>query len=410
MGVLGGSRSRAIGSRRRVSSVAVALCLLGVVDTPARADSGPWPDRGDGRGALAIERIEIGHIRSWERASYVTVVFERPVYPAELRRRDFLVLDLSGNDRARSDVWFYFLGGDTRWYPYSYDPRTRSVGYGGFWITRLSPRSFRIVLPYVETYFSRTTGGYRFRLASFSKTGAGCSAGCWDALPNGGWLIHDWTRPWVNRWDVSLFSHSTSGEPGAPIALRVTDLGFSGLDKWRVSKRAAGAETWTNVHEGRSTRPVSRFVPAEQGEKLRLRLDARDRAGNAIRPVYRTTAIPYDDSNADAGATFFGLWEEQERDDAYLGTLHVSSTQLDTFSFTADARTYCVSYLVMEDGGYAGFEVDGSSTGIDMSYSRTGPHGVECMEFETKETRTATVDVEEGPINIDGYWYHDEPI
>lgn len=401
----------AVGTRGRwrgAASLTLALCLLALVQAPAGADSGPWPDAGDGRGPLAIRRIEIGHIRSWERASTVTVVFERPVYPAELGRRDFFVLDLSGgNDDAKSDVWFYFWGGDTRWYPHSYNPRTKRVGYGGFWIRRQSPRSFRIVLPYVDSYFERDSGGYRFRLASYSRTGPGCSSGCWDAVPNRSWLIHDWTRPWVERWSAPEFSLAGDGEPVVPVSLRVTDRGFSGLAGWKVSKRITGTDAWTVVHEGTSTRPVQRDVPAEQGQALQLRLEARDGAGNAIRPRVRRTIVPYDDANADAGATYFGLWEEEAHDGAYLGDLHLSSSPLDSFRYTAEADTYCVSYLVMEDGGRASFEVEGEYySGFDMSYARFGaPHGTECARFGTKETRTVIVEVEEGTINVDGFWY-----
>lgn len=387
--------------------MAAAVGVVGVLQAPAGADDGPWPDRGDGRGALAIERIEIGHIKSWERASYVTVVFERPVYPAELGRRDFFVLDLSGSDDGKSDVWFYFWGGDRTWYPHSYDPRTKSVGYGGFWIRRQSPRSFRIVLPYVHTYFRRDHGGYRFRLASFSRTGAGCASGCWDSVPNRSWLIHDWTRPWVHRWTVPEFSLTPGDEPQVPVAFRVTDSGFSGLAGWRVSKRLAGAEAWETVHEGRSTLPVQRLVPAQQGEKVQLRLEAADRVGNSVRSRIARTVVPYDDANEERGATFLGLWEEQEREGAYLGDLHVSSSPLDSFRYTAEARTYCVSYLVMEDGGYASFEVENAHySGLDMSHTYSGgTHGTECARFDTKEQRTVIVEVEEGTINVDGYWY-----
>lgn len=377
------------------------------MQVPAGADRGPWPDPGDGRGALAIRKIEIGHIKSWEHASTVTVVFERPVYPAELKRRDFIVLDLSGANDGKSDVWLYFWGGDKQWYTHSYNPRTKSVGYGGFWIRRQSPRSFKIVLPYVDSYFDRDRGGYRFRLATVSRTGAGCASGCFDAVPNRSWLIHDWTRPWVERWRVPEFSMTPGEEPAVPVALRVTDSGFSGLAGWKVSKRVAGTDAWTQVLEGRSTLPQERLVPAQQGEKLQLRLEAGDGAGNEIKPRVRATVVPYDDANADAGATFLGLWEVQEREGAYLGDLHVSTSPLDSFRYTATARRYCVSYLVMEDGGHASFEVGNEQFGglsMDHTYGG-GAHGTECMEFDTEETRTVIVEVEEGVINIDGYWY-----
>lgn len=404
MGISGG-RSRLDG-RWRVASLFVALSLAALVPAPARADKGPWPDQGDGRGPLAIRKIEIGHVPTYERASTVTVVFERPVDPAQLGRRDFFVLDISGNRRAKSDIWIYFVGGGKKWFGYSYDPRSESIGHGGFYIKRSSPNSFKIVLPYIETRFERDHGGYRFRVASFSRTGAGCGSGCFDSVPDASWLIHDWTKPYVQYWQVPEFSLPTGHKPGASLRFRVTDQGFSGLAGWRVLARKAGAERWRKAHEGRSTSGVRRLVPIEQGHKVDLRLEARDGAGNRMRSEVVRTVVPYDDSNKTAEATFLGLWSEEQDDSAYLNGTHVSSSPLDTFRFTASARKYCISYRLGEDHGVAYFDVGDESTEVDMSFGPIGATGsTSCLHLDSEEPRTAVVQVAEGTINIDGYWF-----
>lgn len=405
MGFSGGGRSHATGGRRRLAAVLAPLCLLALLQAPASADKGPWPDQNDARGPLAIRKIEIGHIRSWGRASTLTVIFDRPVDPARLGRRDFFVLDISGNARANSDVWFYFWGGGRQWFTYSYDPREKSVGYGGFWIRRLSPNSFKIILPYVDSRFRRETGGYRFRLASFSRTGTGCAEGCFDLVPNGDWLIHDWTRPTVERWEVSEYSMAPGDQAGVPVTFRVADRGFSGLAGWVLSKRIAGTQEWSRVRRGRSTALVRALVPTEQGQKVQLRLEATDGARNTAKPVFANTVVPYDDSNETAGATYVGFWEEQEYPGAYLDRLRVSSSPVDTFRFTAVARRYCVSYRVIAEHGAGRLEVGGQSTYLDMSFSYTPPHGIGCVELESEEARTAVVDISEGTVNVDGFWF-----
>jgi len=335
----------------------------------------------------------------------VTVIFERPVDPARLKRRDFFVLDLSGNARGRSDIWFYFWAGEKRWFAHSYDPQTKKVGYGGSWVTRLSPRGFKITVPYVEeVYFDSITGGYRFRLASFSRTGPGCGSGCWDAIPNRGWLVHDWAAPFVERWQVPYYSLPASDIPGVPVVFRVVDRGFSGLRKWKLSKKIPGTDDWKTVHDGRSEELVRRLVPGEQGQKLLVRLEASDRTGHVMPSRVERTIIPYDDSNQEAGGTFIGGWSEQEESASYLRRLHVSSTPLDTFQFTASARTYC-SYRDVPEHGQATYRIGNRSMAVDISSGVPGPHGTQCLDFETEAIRTAIVEVAEGTINVDGYWY-----
>jgi hypothetical protein len=333
-------------------------------------------------------------------------VFERPVKPSNIGRRDFFVIDLDGSGTRKSDVWLYFWGGGESWFTHSYDPQTKSVGYGGYTINRLSPTTFKIRLAATSYWFdSEDRGGYRFRIASFSRTGPGCASGCFDSVPDASWLVHDWTEPELTRFLAPPFSLVPGDVPAVPITWRVIDRGYSGLAGRVLWKRVMGQERWTKVAEGRSSELSKQEVEAEQGQKIQLRVTAWDGARNRMRPRVRETVVPFDDTNAEAGGTFLGLWTEEARPAAYLSGIHVSSTPLDSFQFTAEASMYCVSFQPGEEFGSATFDVDGRTSGIQMTEvypARTNTH---CEYFDTAETRTAVVEVNEGTINIDGYWY-----
>ncbi len=394
-------------NRSRYLGVLLALSCLFAFRSPASADSGAWPDPRDGRGPLAIRKIDIGHVR-WDDTT-VEVTFERRVDPARLGKKDFFLVDFDEDGDRKSEYWVYFVPGPRgNWRSFTYYPRSGGIAYGTHPFKRTSPSSIEIKS--WRSYEQYRSGGYLFRVASYSKGSASCSEGCWDAVPNSRWLVHDWTPPRLLRFNVPEFSLEPADPPSVPVTWRVVDKGFSGLAENTLWKRLAGSGDWVEVVSKRSSRVESTRVEAEQGQKIDLRVTARDGAGNRIPstqvpPARLQTVVPFDDSNTAHAATYVGIWEEQERSEAYLEGVHVSTTSLDSFRFLGEGTRYCVSYLPGDEFGRARFEVAGER--IDFDLSVRNPYGGRtwCVEHESRSERTAVLTVQSGVINVDAFWF-----
>jgi hypothetical protein len=382
----------------RLLSMALALVCLVASGLPAYADRGPWSDSRDGKGPLAIRKIEIGHRLDSTR---LEVTFERPVDPARLDERDFIVFDFDGNGDRKSEEWVYFFPVRGRWRGVAYYPRTDQYELAYYDLDRTSRRSFRLVLP---PYAHQSMGGYLFRVASSSRTGPACSKVCLDYVPNADWLIHDWTFPEIQRFEVPAFSLATDDTPAFQATWQVRDDGFSRLRRRTLWKRMPGAKEWERIAQDRLRRVTSRAFPTEQGSKLQLRTTATDGAGNTMSSEILGTVVPFDDANDANEAVYLGMWEEVPAVDAYLGSAHVSSTPLDTFRFTGIGRRFCISYRVGEEFGSGLFEVDDRAVRVHMDLpnylGRT-----ECVEHPEAALRTAVLSVGEGIINVDAYWF-----
>lgn len=383
----------------RLLPIALAFVGLVALSLPAHADRGPWPDPSDARGPLAIDRIEIGHKR-WDNTT-IEVVFERAVDPARLDKRDFIVFDFDGNGDRKSEEWVYFFPVRGRWRGVVYYPRSGNYGSAFYDLNRTSRRSFKLVLP---SWAHQDRGGYFFRIATSSRTGAGCSKGCFDAVPNASWLIHDWTYPVIRRFEVPTFSLATGDTPAFQPTWHVTDEGFSRLSDRTLWKRVPGAKDWERVARDRVQRVTRKAFELEQGNKLQLRATATDGAGNKISSSVLETVVPFDDANEANEALYLGMWEDAPAANAYLGSAHISSTPLDTFRFTGIGRRFCISYRAGKEFGLAELEVGGRSAGIDMS-SSSYLGRTECVEHSEVALRTAVLSVDAGIINVDAYWF-----
>ena len=388
--------------RRRVLCGALLLALLGALQQPGLADKGPWPDRGDGRGPLAIRRVAIGHGRPG--TSTVTVVFERAVKPSDLRLRDLFVIEFDGYGDGRTDLAFYAWGGERKWYTHSYYPRYKEIAdSSGFSLRKMAPNAYRVVIDDNIFFPNHPRGGLRFWVGSYSKTGPHCASGCFDASPNAGWLIHDWTRPTLTRFHVPEFSILPGDTPKIPVKWRVIDRGYARVAQRSLWTRVAGTTQWRLVSRDRSAALIEESITAEPGKRFELKVTAIDRAGNKLRPQYRHTVVPFDDASTERGAKFLGVWNEEDREDAYLNGIRVSSLPLDQFDFAGEGTKYCVSYRTGPEFGSASFDVEGSAlSAIVMDGSVAG--NTKCVSFDSKATRTALVKVGEGIINIDAFW------
>lgn len=382
----------------RLLSMALALVWLVASGLPAYADRGPWLDPRDAQGPLAIRKIEIGHRLD---STTLEVTFERPVDPARLDERDFIVFDFDGNGDRKSEEWVYFFPVRGRWRGVAYYPRTDQYELAYYDLDRTSRRSFKLVLP---PYAHQSRGGFLFRIATSSRTGAACSKVCLDYVPNANWLIHDWTFPEIQRFEVPAFSLATGDTPAFQATWQVRDEGFSGLRKRTLWKRMPGAKEWRRVAQDRLQRVTSRAFAIEQGNKLQLRVTGVDGAGNKASSEILETVVPFDDANNANDAVYVGAWQQVAAEDAYLGSAHVSSTPLDTFRFSGTGRRYCITYRVGEEFGRAALETSEEGLVIDMSsssYLRTA-----CIYHSESAPRTAVLSAYDpgAIINVDAYW------
>ena len=383
----------------RLLAMAFALACLVATSLPAQADRGPWPDPRDARGPLSIRKIDIGHKR-WGNTT-IEVTFERPVDPAHLDERDFIVFDFDSDGDHKSEEWVYYFPVRGRWRGVAYYPRLDDYELAYYDLNRTSRRSFKLVIP---PYAHQSRGGYYFRVATSSGTGSSCSKGCLDHVPNANWLIHDWTYPVIHDFQVLPFSLTTGNAPAFETRWHVTDHGFSGLHNRTLWKRAAGTEEWQRVTSNRQQRPTKDAFETEQGNKLELRVTGVDGAGNKTASEILETVVPFDDTNDSNEAVYLGAWEQLATDDAYLGSAHVSSTPLDTFRFSGTGRRYCITYRISDEFGRAALETSEQGLVIDMSspsYMRTG-----CIYHSESAPRTAVLSAYDpgAIINVDAYW------
>lgn len=389
----------------RISAVLVLLGFALGLSGPAAADRGPWPDRGDrARGPLAIDKINIGH-DEYER-SIIALTFERPVDLASLAARDFVVIELDTHGTARSDAWLFLDPERRGWRTWSYDPQTKHIEEYNFYARRTSPNSLRVTIPNYnfDPDYDRT--GYRFRITSVSQTGSQCRRTCVDFVPNRSWLVHDWTPPWVSRFEVPDFSLPPGKGPGIFVGMQVTDEGYSGLRARTLWKRERGTKRWVKVTSDSITRFTRRSYPAKPGSVLELKLTGRDGAGNAaLSAGVGTTRIPYDDGGTDHAPAFVGLWEQVENGRAYGGSSHTSAQPGAAFTFAAVGKFFCFSHLNGDSSARVSFVIDNSrGQSIHLVREAEGRHSTICRSFDTEAMRRATVIVEEGSVNIDAFW------
>lgn len=385
-------------------TVVGGICALGLLlpVVPASADRGPWPDRNDGaRGPLAIEKIEIGH--DSYHSSTLNIVFEKAVSPESFGRNDFLAIEMADGRGRRADYILFYGASRGQFETFSYDPQTDQVGRGGYWHRRPSPRELKIFNP--EVGLPLDLVGYRFRIASYSSSGNECARGCSDAVPNSNWLIHDWTKPTLGALAVPEWSIQARPRPVAKVKWGASDRGLAGLSRrtlWTWDRAAGEWKVVRSTRDPGTSRDEIKVVP---GTKARFSVTAVDGAGNKMRSHVVSTRVPLDDTTQVSDTRYFGLWSQEQSDSAYLNTLHVSKTPLDTFSFAAKAKLYCIVYQRGENWGRARFTVGETVTELDQANPYLRSNVPSCLTFSSRHLRTATVEVLNGVINLDGIYF-----
>ncbi|HEV2754546.1 MAG TPA: hypothetical protein VG318_02060 [Actinomycetota bacterium] len=382
--------------RKLIAGVLAPACLaLGLVAAPATADSWKWRDRGGPEGFLSIESVGVGHRGNGPTA---TITFDRPLRPAQMGPKDFVILDVDSDGRGKSDEWIYLVSIRGRLRRFSYNPHSETVhAVAGYTFSRPTPRSVQLSLSsYVSEY------SFAFAAGAYTETSPGCGGGCWDTVPNRGRLIHDWTPPQIKAvtephpWTLNTYVRFT---------WEALDYGLAGLKRSTLLMSEPGSGKWKVVQVRTEPGRYRLRIPVEQGANVMLRPTAIDGTMNKTLGPVRRTRVPYDQSNADGPGTFTGMWTEEEQPYAWGGTLHRSTAPMDTFAYSATANVYCFHGQWGPDAVRATFAVGGETMEFDTlgagGYSDGYP---KCITLDTVEERVATLTVQAGRMGVDWYW------
>lgn len=366
-----------------------SLLVLGLVQAPATADSWRFPDKGSGGGPLSIAAIHGGHARS---GPTVTVVMDKPLNPGAMDVRDFVVVDVEADGKGRSEAWVYFFGVRGKLRSYLYYPKA-DYGYeDGIRFSRPDARTIKFTIP-----GSWVEDGVYFAAGAYSKTG--CAKPCWDAAPNGGYVIHDWTPP---KNVVFSAPEWTFGGP-AEVVWRSTDTGFSRIRGTTLMAGVAGSGKWRRITTRRKPAKQTAKVPLKPGSHTMFQIVSEDGARNRSLSRVLTTRVPFDQTR-DGGTAYAGAWVESEVEGSFGGTVHTSTTPLDSFTFAGKGNSYCLVYDWETDAGSATFDVGGVTKQMTHDPNTPLPAMPDCFDFADVADRTATLTVTAGRLSLDGFW------
>jgi hypothetical protein len=373
-----------------------ASLALGLVATPAAADSWTWRDRGGDARVLSIRSISASHQAN---GPALTITFDRALRPSQMGRRDFIVVDVDSDGRGKSDQWIYLVSIRGRLRRFSYNPRTDTVHpIAGYTFSRPTPRSVRLSLSDFVSEYS-----VAMAVGSYTETAPGCAGGCWDTVPNRGRLIHDWTAPQIlavtepNLWNLLDYVRFT---------WETRDYGLSGFKRSTLLRGEPGSGRWEPVQVRTEPGRYRLRVPVEQGANVLLRPVAQDGARNKTMGPIRRVRVPYDQSNPEGPGTFSGQWAEADEEYAYGGTVHTSTAPAAALSFSGRGNVYCFHGRWGQEPVDATFEAGGETVEINTFPGGSAPPGGQpvCITLPSVEDRVATLTVDLGRLSVDWYW------
>ncbi|MDQ3916463.1 MAG: hypothetical protein M3323_14220 [Actinomycetota bacterium] len=378
--------------RRAVAAPFVPLLLaLTLAQQPATANSITTIDTVGGSGPLGLTKVETGHAGLYPK---LTITFDKPIRPRTWGPKDFVVVDIDTDGKGASEAWVFVTPGNGRLFTSEYDPRTKWWDYSAGRIRRVSPRSIELRLD-----AAWAAEGHFYAAGSYRKDGGRCSRGCWDTIPNRGYLVHDSVPPSLATLSFPQWALSET----VRIAWRHYDRGFSKLQSTTLSMSDLESGVWRPVATAHTARRQVRDIPAgEEGAPMLFRVSAVDGNGNRSESGVLSTAVPYDQENAGGDPLFLGLWLEEENPDAYGGTVRTSTTTADAFTFGGEGDQFCVILRASE--GEASFSLDGGggTTGRAWGNLGNGFH-LDCI-YTTYGDHTAELEVVSGELMVDAYW------
>ena len=375
-------------TRHRALSGVAALLVLAIVPATAQANRKTVSDGNDVATALDIRSVTHGH--SGARLTHTIRTYGTFSSRFLSGNNAFLFgFDTNGTpSTAERFVVVFWSGGRLR--------AAVTRGNGDFirW-TRVSRPSSRSVKVTLRRASLGNPAGYRWAGFSFvGQTG--------DSAPNRGLILHDIRAPRISFPKVPLPATLTYD-----VAFSVSDSGGSGLRRWRLQQRDFGTSTWTTIQSGTSTGSKSVPISAAEGDDDQYRIVAVDRHGNRRISRVRTVSLPVDDVSADITylTNVGGAWTAQSGlPDAFLGTLHTTSTNLDNFTYTFEGRYIaivgpadCVQGTLVIDGT-GGSEIMTSPCGGGQRrilFSRSVPDGTHTATFFFEDSDT-------GSFSLDG--------
>ena len=339
------------------------LLLLGVLVAhalvltpfPASAQSGTIHDASDGQGPLAIDRVDY----FGETQGIMRVTFSHSLKGLRVFGKNFVVFDIDYNRDGRSDRWYYLQKGRGGWSQLEYNPKTKKlVSEGGCLCEGAGRRAMRFRVG--AQYFSGKPGygepGYGFRVASLWKSSACPPHGCFDLAPNHGYVLHDYGLPTIKRFEAPPLV--VNGDATSfPVLWRVIDKGLSGFREAKLLEKPWQKEAeWEQVASSRSTGLVRKDVSAKEGDDFELMLRAWDGVRNQSSSAGMHVVVPFDQTT---GSTISGLWTESADPATYLGSELVSSSPLDTFTFSGYGNEVCLLYRMGPGLGTGELSING---------------------------------------------------
>lgn len=370
---------------------------LGLVQTPATADSWTFRDRSGGRGPLAIRSVKAGHWPSG--APWITVTFDRPLNPSRMGPKDFFVLDYEGNGAPPSEGWIYVVAERGRLKTFEHNPSTGET-YSSIGLERPTARSLRVIP------WNYNQGGIALAAATYSKdAAAGCRGGCWDFAPNRGYLAHDWTAPQFESFTAPDPDDDFWYEPEIPVTWRITETGFSGLRRTSVVWRDPRATEWLKLVTRRGDGAQQADVEAVEGAHMLLRGVAEDGAGNVGTSYSSILRIPFDDASPSGRGTFLGAWTREDDPGAMSGSVNIGMGPAATFGFSDTADLYCVVVrTVDQQPARIRLQVGDQSRDAAVDVGLPAARFPICVGTEEIAQQSATFVVLAGRIGVDGYW------
>ena len=244
--------------------------------------------------------------------------------------------------------------------------------------------------------------GLRLGFLAGVKNDGRCSSGCIDVLPRRGWIIHDWTPPNVTVKAPSFALADARSE--AAVSYQVSDAGRSGIGRHALMRRPLGTSEWSVVTAGSSSGEFHARLKVPPGQTIELRAVAVDGQGNRTVSDIERVLAPYDESSG----TVSGLWEQRSVTGTYRGTDAVSTSPVDEFTFSGYGDRYCILYTQGAEYGRAVFVTEAGEHPFDMA-GESQHLKQKCLTFYEPQDRDIRLRVEEGTINIDGFFIKEIP-
>jgi hypothetical protein len=368
---------------------------------PALADTSATDAR-DQVGPLDVLKIKIQNVPYSSRVN-ADITFRRPNTWRDFRAPNYLavITDVEGDGKPEYVhfviAWRKHLVGES----YEWGDRDSRYCCSGI-VRRLGPRRLRLKLDSYKGTFIPAPHSQKLAFVSYFQGRKRCSDGCFESVPERGWIMNDWSDPRAHLQAPWLALEG--GRPQATVHYKPKDVGLAGIAKYSLLVRPFGSRRWKVADEGERGGKFKKLFRLKPGGRISLQLRAVDQQGNRSRSHIQSIRAP---QNETAGE-FVGLWRQRKRRGAYAGTDRVSGSPADEFTFSGLANTFCLYFTKGPEFGKATMDDGTGEHEVDMYSPEKKPYSRYCLLRYEPENRTVTVKVKEGTINVDGILLYGE--